>query len=146
MNPPDLTPRLVAPPPLDHGSTTDGGPPRLAVRSPLEMYLWIFISRLVAILLAPRSSTTSTEVRDPSPPPPNAAATATAAATGTGTGTADPATELAAHAHGPRPDRRGAGRPDAAVTARASGTVALTAATGVAAVAAFALGRRRGRR
>jgi len=111
-------------------------PGRIALRSPLEAFLWIFITRLIALLTASRLPSTDDRSDD------DAIAT-------NGSDAADPARARRVASSGPA--RPAVGEPDAPAPT-APGTdharaVTITAATAVVgAAAAFALGRRRGAR
>jgi hypothetical protein len=119
-------------------------PGRIALRSPLEAFLWIFITRLIALVTASRVALPAADPADPADPADDADAP----------GSVDPARARRVSASrpsaGPVPADaepsgaadRPAGRPHAASRAVA----VTTAASLVAGAAAFAAGRRRGRR
>ena len=110
-------------------------PGRIALRSPLEAFLWIFITRLIALVTAGRAS--------------SAIAEPTGDATAIGPERDDPGRArrvAASRPSGPTPTAPEPSDPAAPRDERTR-TVAITAATAVVgAAAAFAVGRRRGAR
>jgi hypothetical protein len=115
-----------------------GPPGRIAVRNPLEAFLWIFITRLIALVTATRAAgapAASDDDRNPTD------------------ATADPDPDRARRVAGSRPPTdpldaapaaRGAAR-TATSEDRARAVAVTAAASVVAGAAAFAAGRRRGR-
>jgi len=124
----------------DEGAEQAAAPGRIALRSPLEAFLWIFITRLIALLTATRGTGTSTGSTGGSPPVDPASGSdpdrarrvaASRPPVDAGSTAADPATVA----------------PRSAATDATARAVAVTAAASVVAgAAAFAAGRRRGRR
>ena len=134
-----------APGPGAAPATTSGEAPRLALRSPVEVLLWIFLTRLVALVMPTRSggpaattdsTDTSASTGPGTPADPNRAGRVAASRPGPG---APAAADPSGRTHGDAT----AGRRDASSTR----AIAVTTATALAAgAAAFAAGRRRGAR
>jgi len=127
---------------------TASAAPRLALRSPVEIFVWIFLTRLLAVVMPTRAATrdhgagTGSGTHPPSGAPVDPRRVGRVAASRSATdATRSPVSPPsgAPTATGPP-----ASSPDAPITSR---TIVLTAATAVAAgAAAFAAGRRRGAR
>jgi len=123
----------------EEGRDESAAPGRIALRSPLEAFLWIFITRLIALLTASRGAgaapgSIAHPPGDPAPGSDPDRARRVAASrppVDAGSTTADPAMVA----------------PRSAATDATARAVAVTAAASVVAgAAAFAAGRRRGRR
>ena len=126
----------------DQPTAGSDGPdaPRLALRSPVEVLLWIILTRLMALVMPtragdrhPRPDDDHGADRDAVPSRPTSVDAARAARVAASQRNAPPVTAAATGVRDPSP-----------TTSR---TVAVTAATALAAgAAAFAAGRRRGTR